>query len=120
MKKILLSIITIIIVGAVVATPVFADNNCVETIFFGTVCDNGDGSSVMTILRTVVNVMSIAIGILAIVGIAISGTQYLTAGDNEDKVKKSKRRIFEIIIGLAAYALIYAILAWLLPGFNGI
>lgn len=120
MKKILLSIITVIIAGAVVATPVFADNNCVETVFFGTVCDSGDGSSVMTVLRTVVNVMSVGVGILATVGIAISGTQYLTAGDNEEKVRKSKRRIFEIIIGLAAYALIYALLAWLLPGFNGV
>ena len=62
--------------------------------------------------------MTAGIGILATIGIVISGVQYLTAGDNEDQVKKSKRRIFEIIIGLAAYALIAALLTWLLPGYS--
>ena len=68
----------------------------------------------------VVNIMSVGIGILAVIGISVSGIQYLTAGGNEEKTRKAKRRIFEIIIGIAIYVLIFALLQWLLPGFNGI
>jgi len=67
----------------------------------------------------VVNIFTVAIGILAAVGIAITGTQYLTAGPNEEKTRKAKRRLIEIIIGVAAYVLIYSLLVWLLPGFKG-
>lgn len=72
------------------------------------------------LLKLVVRIMTVGIGILAAIGIAVSGIQYLTAGGNEEKTRKAKRRIFEIVIGLAAYALIYAALRFLLPDFNGI
>jgi hypothetical protein len=42
----------------------------------------------------------------------------LTAKGNEEQVKKAKRRIAEIVLGLAAYVTVYALLSWLLPGFN--
>lgn len=91
---------------------------CVDTAFFGQVCDKGDGASIIMILKTVINIMTVGIGILAVIGIAISGIQYLTAKGSEEQVKKAKRRILEIVIGLAAYVLIYALLSWLLPDFS--
>lgn len=79
--------------------------------------DDGNGSAIKNILKLVVRIMSVGIGVLAAIGIAVSGVQYLTAGGNEEKTRKAKRRIFEIVIGMAAYALIYAALAFLLPDF---
>ena len=64
--------------------------------------------------------MSIGVGILGVVGITIVGIQYLTAGGNEEKTRTAKRRILDIVIGLAAYAAAYWILQWLLPTFTGI
>ena len=64
------------------------------------------------------NIVSILIGIAGIIGIVIVGIQYLTAGGNEEQTRKAKRRLYEIIIGIAMYALIYALLSWLLPGFD--
>ncbi|MBR6505421.1 hypothetical protein IKT18_01075 [Candidatus Saccharibacteria bacterium] len=133
MKKILYSLI-IGIVGLVgLLTPISAapayadgdsgstssgDNDCYEGAILH-VCDDGEGSGVMQVLNIVVNIFTVAIGILAAVGIAITGTQYLTAGPNEEKTRKAKRRLVEIVIGVAAYVLIYSLLVWLLPGFNG-
>lgn len=96
--------------------PVFADDgdNCVDTTFFGRQCGS---AGIISVLKVIVNVMSAGIVALAIVGIVISGVQYLTAGGNEEQIKKSKRRIFEIVIGIAAYALLYGFLSWLLPDF---
>ena len=98
------------------------EDNCVKTAIIGNgkVCDDGNGSSVIDVLRLVVNIMSVGVGILGVVGITIVGIQYLTAGGNEEKTRTAKRRIFEIVIGLAVYAVAYAILYWLLPGFSGI
>ena len=90
----------------------------VETAIL-TNCGN-DPDGVGCILRLVVDIMSIGIGILGVIGIVIVGLQYLTAGGNEEKTRKAKQRMFEIIIGLVAYVAIYAILKWLLPSFDGV
>lgn len=124
MKKILLNVLALAtLLGTALATPVpvFAEeSNCVSTSILGDgqVCDDGKGDSIKHILDLVVDIMTIGIGILGVVGISIVGIQYLTAGGNEEKTRKAKRRLFEIVIGLVAYALIYAVLNWLLPGFN--
>lgn len=126
MKKII-SIITIFILGiSVVGSPVSAmSNNSIfsETINTSilTTCntDNGNGESVLCLLNLVVDIMTIGIGILGVVGITIVGIQYLTAGGSEEKTRKAKRRMFEIVIGLVAYVLIYALLKWLSPYFGG-
>lgn len=80
-------------------------------------CECGDGESIKGILKLVVDIMSIGVGILGVIGISITGIQYLTAGGNEEQVRKAKRRIFEIVIGIAVYAVIVALLNWLLPTF---
>lgn len=67
-------------------------------------------------LKFIINIMSVGIGILAAIGITVVGIQYLTAGGNEEQTRKSKRRLVEIVIGIIAYVLLYALLQWLIPG----
>ncbi len=82
-------------------------------------CDDGEGSSVTDTLNLVVDIMTIGIGILGVIGITIVGIQYLTAGGSEEKTRKAKRRMFEIVIGLVAYVVLYAFVKWLIPNFKG-
>ena len=126
MKK-LFALFTVLLMGFIVIaiTPVVYadnDNNCVKTSILGNgqeVCDDGKGNTIFTeILRPAIDIMTIGIGILGVIGISVVGIQYLTAGDNEEQTKKAKRRMLEIIIGLAIYALFYAALRWLLPNFD--
>ena len=93
------------------------DDNCVETaiLFGGRICDNGDGSSILRILNLVVDIMTMGIGILGVIGITVVGIQYLTANGSEEKTRKAKTRMLEIVIGLVAYAMIYALVKWLMP-----
>ena len=90
-------------------------DNITETVFFGNVKDN-DGCGVFMIVNTVVDVLSIGVGILAVIGITIAGINYLTAGGNEQKTRKAKHRILQIVIGVVIYVIMYAALQWLLPG----
>jgi hypothetical protein len=123
MKRTLLSIATVLI-GLFTTfsyIPVFAANDCVDTSILGggQVCDNGSGDSIINnILIPVMDILTVGIGIIGAIGITIVGVQYMTAGDNEEQTRKAKRRMFEIIIGIAVYVLAYALLKWLLPGFN--
>lgn len=77
--------------------------------------EKGGEESIMCILNLAVDILSIGVGIFGVIGISVSGIQYLTAGGNEEKTRKAKRRLFEIVIGLAAYVVIYSLLRWLLP-----
>ena len=128
MKKILTGIITLILGINIVAAPTYATSPV--TTYADTppntailkFCDSEpDGKArIVCIRKTVANVLTAGVGILGVIGISIVGVQYLTAGGNEEKTRKAKRRLFEIIIGLAVYAVIYALLQFLLPSFAGI
>lgn len=78
---------------------------------------DGD-KGIQGVIMLVVNILSVLIGVVGVIGIVVVGIQYMTAGGSEEKTRKAKRRLFEIIIGLAAYAAGYALLSWLLPNFN--
>ena len=105
-------------------TPIFISGNTfaegadgvVKTTFFGNVKDDGEGCGVYTIVNLILEIMTIGIGILGVLGITIVGIKYLTAGGNEEQTRKAKRRMLEIVIGLVAYAVLYAASQWLLPG----
>lgn len=90
----------------------------VSTIFFGDIKDDGKGCGIYTVLDLVMTIMTIGIGVLAVISISLAGITYATAGGNVAKTTKAKRRIYETIIGLVAYAAIFAILTFLLPEFN--
>lgn len=146
MKKILLSILAIFIGSFVAATsPLLsaeanAASNCVFTTVLGNTkciedggeireatnqndpnaktcsCDDGKGSDTIRMLELAVDILSGAVGALAVVGIVVVGIQYQTAGDNEERARKAKRRLIEIVIGIAIYICLYALVKWLLPG----
>lgn len=69
--------------------------------------------SIDELLQLIVDIMTIGIPLLGIIGIAVVGIQYLTAGADETKTKKAKRRLLEIIIGLILYAVLFVVLRWL-------
>lgn len=129
MKKIGLLMTTAMvgIVGAMgsilAAQPVYADGACpegqVETAILGSShCYDVENDGIFGILSVVIDFMTVGVGILGVIGISWAGLTYLTAGGSEEKVRTAKRRMFEIVIGLAAYVLIYAVLKWLLPNFG--
>lgn len=128
LKSVIISVVVAIFGGSMLAAPAFAvcdekqlAEGCVSTAILGDgcSCDGGQGDSINNILQLIVNILSVGIGVLAVIGIVVVGIQYLTAGGNEEQTRKAKRRLLEIVIGVAAYILIYAILRWLLPGFSG-
>lgn len=73
---------------------------------------------VWQILQLALNIMTFGVAILATIGLVISGIQWMTATDMEDRIVKAKSRIFNIVIGLIMWALMWLVLTWLIPGFT--
>ena len=73
------------------------------------------GNGIKCLINLVVDIMTVGVGILSVIGITIVGIQYLSAGDSEERTRKAKRRLFEIVIGVALYVVAYAAIKWLLP-----
>ncbi len=90
----------------------------VATTYFGNLQDDDEGCGVFTVLNFIIDILTFGIAIAAAIGIGLAGTTYLTAKGNVAQATKAKRRLYEIIIGLAVYAVLYVGLNFLLPGGN--
>ncbi len=126
MKKLVMKLVAIVMMGAMLVaapTPVMADDGCngTSTAIIGDGCveDDGNGGGVTYILNLVVDIMTMGVGILGTLGIVVVGVQYLTAGGNEEKTRKAKQRILEIVIGMALFVALAAIIKFLNPSTTG-
>ncbi|MBR3144211.1 hypothetical protein IKF12_03400 [Candidatus Saccharibacteria bacterium] len=93
----------------------FADCGGVSTSLIN--CDSSDGEgAALSVLGLAVRIVTVAVGVLAAIGITIVGVQYLTAKDNEEQVRKAKKRLVQLVIGLVAFVLLSAVANFLIPG----
>lgn len=82
-------------------------------------CDSYEGADGVTcILNIVLTILTYGVGILGVLGIVISGIQYITSQGDPARMTKAKNRIIQVIIGLAVYAVMWAALRFLVPGFQ--
>ncbi len=95
---------------------VIAEQQCLDTMLFGTVCDDCEGGPILKIILFAVKILTIGFGILATIGIITFGVQYLTARDNEGQLARAKKRLIDVVIGIVAYGMMYLLLELFLPG----
>lgn len=67
----------------------------------GTAGGNCSGAKVGDVANTVVNILSIIVGIAAIIMIIISGLKYVTSGGDANKVGSAKTTLIYALVGLA-------------------
>lgn len=68
------------------------------------------------LLFLVLKILVYGLGAAATIGVVIAGIQYLTARDNESQVSAAKTRLLNIVIGLVAWAVMWTVMNWLIPG----
>jgi cytochrome bd-type quinol oxidase subunit 2 len=72
------------------------------------------GSSVDTIIKNVVNVLSVVVGIVAVIMIIVGGFRYITSAGNPEGAKSARNTILYAIIGLVIVALAQIIVHFVL------
>jgi hypothetical protein len=68
-------------------------------------CKDTDNNSLSARIRTLLNVLSAVIGIIAVIMIIYAGFRYVTSAGSEGGVKAAKNAIVYAIIGLVVVAL---------------
>lgn len=67
-------------------------------------------------IQTLVDFLSAGVGVVVVGAIIVGGIQYTMAGDNPQAVSAAKKRIFNALIALVAFMLIFSFLQYILPG----
>ena len=87
----------------------------VKTSIIPVNCSSG-ANPIWGLLLMAINILTAGIGIVAIGGIIYAAILWTTAEDKNAQIVKSKETIFNVILGLAAYALLFAFIQFLVPG----
>lgn len=75
-----------------------------------------EASPIMNTITTVINGLAASVIIFATIMFVVAGIQYTTSNGDPQKVSDAKKKITDIIIGLAAFFFLYGIMQWLIPG----
>lgn len=73
-------------------------------------------NGIMALLVIVLQIMTAGVGVVAVGGIIYGGVLYASAGDSSERVKKAIEVIRNVIIGVVAYGVMFALLNFLIPG----
>jgi len=85
-------------------------------------CSTGGKDGVWGLLLLAINILTAGVGVAAVGGVVYGSILYTTAGGSLDQTKQAKQIIYNVVIGLVAFALMYSFLNFLIPGgaFNNI
>lgn len=119
--KTLAAVIVLAVASYAVITPttVAADCGGVETSLIN--CEQtGEGgienTGVWGILLLIINILTVGVGVAAVGGIVYGSILYTSAGGNSEQTKKAMGIITNVVIGVIAYAGMYALMNFLIPG----
>ena len=73
-------------------------------------------TGVYLLLVWVLNIMTAGVGIAAVGALVYAGILYASAGGGSDQIVKAKKIITDTVIGIVAYALMFLVINWLVPG----
>lgn len=68
------------------------------------------------LIAFIINILTAGVGIVAVGALVYAGILYTTAAGNPDQTKKAITMITNIVIGIIAYALMYLVLNFIVPG----
>ncbi len=75
-----------------------------------------EDNAIWGLLLIVINILTAGVVVVAIAGIVYASFLYTTADNNSGQVTKAKETIFNVMLGIALFAGMYAFLQFLIPG----
>jgi len=114
----------LLLIGTLAVLPVantFADCGGVQTAIINCEQTGGDNApieetGVWGVLLLAINILTGLIALAAVAGIVYAAILYTSAGGSVEQTKKAMGIITNVVIGVVAYALMYAGLNFLIPG----
>lgn len=88
-----------------------------ESIGSGKDCTDtaaGGGTQIDSVIQTIVRVLGIVAGILAVIMIIVSGIKYITSGGDSSKIASAKNALVYALVGIVIVALSQVIVRFVL------
>ena len=86
-------------------------------------CDEGGGdgapieeTGVWGFLLLVVNILTAGVGVAALGGLIYGAVLYTASGGSPDQIKKARNVFTNVVVGIIAFAAMYAVLNFIVPG----
>jgi hypothetical protein len=122
-KQTVLALSLLIGLGGLFIGPVASAGTCAGTNTLILNCSQSGGKSsdpstsgVWGLLLLAINILTAGVGIAAVAGIVIGSFMYMTAGGAPDRMKKANLFLVNVILGIVAYAAMWAFLNFIIPG----
>lgn len=78
--------------------------------------DGAQGTAVWSLLLIAINILTAGIGVVALAGLVYGSILYTSAGGNPEQVKKARTIFTNVVIGVVAFAGMWALLNFIIPG----
>lgn len=95
--------------AGLVAQPAFAQTTTkqevCEAIGSGADCSGNKAGNLTSVIKIIINVLSVAVGLVAVIMIVWAGFKYITSGGDSNKITSAKNALVYAIIGLVVVAL---------------
>ncbi len=117
-----LGVIGLVVAPVIATTPVGAQTTCggVETSVISCTGDDGknglESSGLWSLLLMGITILTAGVGVLALAGIVYGAILYTSAGGNPEQVKKAINIFTNVAIGVIAFAGMYVLLNFIIPG----
>lgn len=86
-----------------------------ELTFEERTCDGGEATGRLNgLIKTIINIVSIVVGVVAVIMIIFGGLKYITSGGDSSNVSSAKNTIIYAIVGLVIVALAQFIVRFVL------
>ena len=112
MKRIVLSIVIVAGFGMTMAPAVAQAATATQTACAAltsdanTSCtDTSGGANVNTLVKTIINILSVLVGVVAVIMIIVGGLKYITSNGDSSAISSAKNTIIYAIIGLVIVAM---------------
>lgn len=115
-QKISIAILSILAMSFMTSSvPAYAFDCKKDTTIIKVDC-SGEGGGIWGILDMIITIMSAGVLIAAVGGLLYGAILWTTAADDAGKIKKAKEVMFNVVLGVVAFVLMYAFLQYLIPG----
>ncbi|MFZ1301904.1 MAG: hypothetical protein WAQ27_05020 [Candidatus Microsaccharimonas sp.] len=92
------------------------DTALIDCSNVNTDADGVENTGVWSILLTIINILTAGVGVIALGGIVYGSILYTSAGGNQEQVKKAMGIFSNVVIGVVAFAGMWALLNFIIPG----
>lgn len=97
------------------------EGNCAKNTAFAFDCGGGNNNvktsvGISCLFITVINFLSVAVGLAVVAGVTVGGIKYSTSSGNPSGTQQGMKIIGNSLLGLVLWLLLWAITNFLIPG----